>query len=304
MKSNVVPLFLVGLTLSACGTTGKIPGPGDERISARDACGDERARRNCVPDTGGDFYLGHENFNILLRADGRPNVLTWLGTLQPVGNLTGERGTPCSNDGSSPFVLETDVPGFGTDETPAIYGRTRKAVKTVEVTVSATLKGDLISALATAGVPAAVINRLDATINAAVTGARNATFEVDGVYRQYQLRPSLLDMLDAPSPTGYGTCIALLRSGEWQMYEAVTGWEISKATMSTQSVDTLTADLLARVAAEAPAVDIATLKANLTAKVTTGVTTADEPHFLIVGLSYWEPRRHPMPVLPRRLLPF
>ena len=51
-----------------------------------------------------------------------------------------ERGTPCSNSGSTPFGM-SDVAGFAESEIPEIYKKSRRAVKTVDITVSATLAG-------------------------------------------------------------------------------------------------------------------------------------------------------------------
>jgi hypothetical protein len=75
------------------------------------------------------------------------------------------------------------------------------------------------------------------------------------------------------------------------MYEALTGWMVTRSTMSSTTVDRITAGLAIAVRTEKPDVDYASLKAALDSTVTTTLTTTDRPHFRVIGVSFWDPVR-------------
>jgi len=301
MKSGFIYAGLTSvlcLALTGCASFGTIPGPGDQRIKAKNACGAELARNECEPDVGWGYPLAQRSFNlemVNLPDQTYPNVFRYLGTLvRPDEIRRGREGVSCGS-ATIPFTPE-HILGL-TQGSPRSFGREVEVTYTIENVNGASLRAELENALRMASVPEQIVERLGAELNATVENARTSEFTAKGDFIQYQLSSEILNQLDyASAPEGFSDCVEMLQSGDWVMYQAITGWYVHEATVSTEAVNTITAGLVASLqtlANEERALEaqtVAAARANLNRTVEETLETADQPRFKVIGVSFWEPR--------------
>lgn len=287
------------LTLTGCAILTKtIPGPGDLRIEATRACGTELARNGCEPDVGWGYALDRRSFNleiVNLPDQTYPNVFRYLGTLvRPEDVRFGREGVSCGS-AEIPFTT-AHIVGLMEPSSRA-FRREVEVTSTFENVNGASLRSELENALRMASVPDDLVERLSAEVNATVDNARTSEFRTKGAFVQFQLSRDILNQLEYNSaPEAFSSCIDMLQSGDWVMYQAITGWYVYEATVSLEDVNTITAGLVASLqtlANEERALEaqtVAAARANLNRTVGQTLETADQPRFKVIGVSFWEPR--------------
>ena len=302
MNARIIQAGLTGvlcLVLTGCITfTKSVPGPGDGSIRATRACGPELAQNGCEPDVGWGYPLDERSFNlemVNLPDESYPNVFRYLGTLVGPDDIrSGREGVSCGS-AQPPFTAD-HVLGL-TRGSPRTFGREVEVTSTIENVNGASLRAELENALLMARVPADIVERLSAELNATVENTRTSEFMARGDFIQYQLSSDILNQLDyASAPEAFSNCVDMLQSGDWVMYQAITGWYVHEATVSTEGVNTITAGLVASLqtlANEDVGIDaqtVAAARASLNRTVSDTLQSADEPRFKVIGVSFWEPR--------------
>nr|WP_313635270.1 hypothetical protein [Brevundimonas diminuta] len=212
--------------------------------------------------------------------------------------MTGRPGIYCGSPvpATSPFaeadIVGFPVPGRPEPSTEDDFGQIVEQEYSLQRSFETNVQASLENALATTGVSPAVVERLKGDIKAAASGVRNVAARARGTFRQYQLQPRLIAELqsDEVSPR-LASCARMLATGEWDMYQAISGWSIDEATYASTETNRITTDLTAKVAALDPTVNLADLTAKLNLQATTAVRTTQFPNFRVIGVSYFDPIR-------------
>ena len=262
-----------------CGT---VPGPGYEPVQARIACG-PLAENYCAPNVGDSNPLRDKPGSITLDLEGNPRVLEYLGTIIPIDGAPGIRGANCGNTGQTPFRVDDIEPDYDNQIEQNV-----RAFRTSSGKISA----DIVAAMRVAGVPRETIEGMEAEVEAAVDSIGSLTVRATGNFRQYQIRASILRNLESSEPDArLERCLDDIRTGKWRLYQAITGWQVDIAEVNQRSTRGIVAELVGRVSSESLSVDIANLESSLNNIIYNQLSTSAGPHFILLGVSFWEPVR-------------
>ncbi len=218
---------------------------------------------------------------------GEPRLMSYLGTIVDNRNRRGEPGATCGGGASSPFTNE--------DRTQSTFSNTVELVYTLDQKTGFAIKADLTQAMVAAGVPVQITNNVQADLDASISQLKKQVVNATATLSEYQIKPEVLTELDAAEQQGrFQRCLAELKSGDWRIYQAVSGFYVSEGRMDSSTTTTVIANLVARIKLTDPTVDTAKLSAGLNAVVTQRVKTAVRPYFVVVGVSFYDSPRHVM----------
>ncbi len=299
---------LVGI--GAIATTGmlllgcqKVYGPALYLIEPEDACLPAFASRDCAPSHGAPYVILDEDAKTIPLIGGMPKVTDYLGRVLPDGDASGAPGLPCGGMTTLAFPIQSAVETLDDGSTGDVrmdvendFFQTRK--------ISVNAKINIVEALkAVPQIPQNIDELIQADLEIAYNQLDTVSVKAVGQFQQYQLRSEELDMLNVgdfssvTSPerlAALQACRAMVRPGPGirpraRMYQALTGFYVSSLKADSTSVQSITANLAAKVKAAAPAADLAAIQASLNVTSTEAIRTSVSPMFVVVAVSFWKP---------------
>ncbi|UYY59507.1 hypothetical protein [Sphingomonas sp. S2-65] len=183
-------------------------------------------------------------------AAGEPRLMTYLGTMVGHDNRRGEPGAICGGGTTSPFKAE--------DRTTSTFTNTIELVYTLEQTIDVGIKADLTQAMVAAGVPVQITDRLQTDLDASISQLKKQVVNAKATLAEYQLKSEILTELDGSENDGrFAKCLAALLTGNWRLYQAVSGFYVSDGRLDSTTTDNIIVNLVARVKLADPTVDVA-----------------------------------------------
>ncbi len=284
--------------LSGCAT---VYGPALYKIDVDDACTPALATRKCAPSHGRPYVILDESVKTIPIVSGEPKVMDYLGRVVALGDSSGRPGITCGSTATAAFtaasIVQTTDDGEGGDIRMQVeneYFQTRK--------ISASAKMDLISALkAVPNVPANIDDILAADLDVAFEQLETVSVKAVGEFRQYQISYDELNLLnvgifsDVPEPRR--AALAACRNqvfapdgvAKARMYQALTGFYVESLKAESTKVSEISANLAAKVKAQAADANLADIQAALNAKSTEAIKKSVDPMFVVVAVSFWDP---------------
>lgn len=270
------------LPLTSCST---VTLPVNRKVPVKQVCG-PLAPRKCAPSMGTAFPLTQQQKTIEVDGRGNPKLDSYLGTVVQRNNSRGEPGAICGGGATSPFSERDFIKG-GT------YNNKVELVYTLEQNIDVGVKADLTAAMVASGVPAQVTNRVQADLETTFSQLKKQVINATAYFSEYQLKTTSLSELDAAENSGrFKGCLAELLSGNWRLYQAITGMYVTDGRLDSTTTTTIIANLVAKIKLADPRVDTARLSANLERVVTQRIKSATKPYFVVVGLSFYNSPRH------------
>jgi hypothetical protein len=283
MNTNFLRVISIASLLSGCAT---VSVPVNRKVPVKQACG-PLADRRCAPSMGNALPLTQQYKTIEVDVSGQPRLMSYLGTIVARDNRRGEPGAICGGGAMSRFTNE--------DRTASVFSNTIELVYTLEQKIDLGIKADLTEAMVASGVPVQITQRVQADLDASISQLKNQVVNATARLSEYQIKPEVLSELDASVTDGrFQQCLAELRTGNWRLYQAVSGFYVSDGRLDSTTTNTIIANLVARVKLADPSVDAAKLSIGLNSVATQRIKTAIEPYFVVVGASFYVSPRHPM----------
>lgn len=281
----------------------KVYGPALYLIEPEDACLPAFASRDCAPSHGSPYVILDKDAKTIPLVAGVPKVTDYLGRVLPDGDSSGAPGLPCGGTTTLAFPLQSAVETVRDEETGDVrmdvendFFQTRK--------ISANAKINIVEALkAVPHVPQNIGELLRADLEIAYDQLDTVSVKAVGQFQQWQLQSEELDMLnigdfstvtDPARLAALQACRAMVVPGAGiapraRMYQALTGFYVSSLKADSTSVQSITANLAAKVKATAPQADLGAIQASLNVTSTEAIRTSVSPMFVVVAVSFWKP---------------
>lgn len=281
MRSQIRVLLAIAVSfcLSACGG---ILVPGGKKLEKSYVCGSLEGR-DCAPSTGAPYTsFSKQRKTLELDVAGDPRVLTYLGAVVRKDSNSGDPGTFCGVPG---LVNEQDV-------APSSYGSEISVEYTLESKYGGELNADIAQGLRAVGVPEKAMESVEADLKLLLDRIKNQQLSSKARFVEYRLTQAFLDKMEAGIGEDVKACLNDLASGRFKMYQALTGFQVSKASFDEDRTNQFISEFGAKLKSSLEENDIAGIEASIRSTTNRIVNIATDPFFEVVGVSYWRSIRH------------
>ncbi|AXU21518.1 hypothetical protein C7W88_22095 (plasmid) [Novosphingobium sp. THN1] len=249
-------------------------------VSKNDICPNADTNK-CLskPNDATGYYLV-QGRDLTVDANGKPNIDPILAKIftETVRLDTNYCGNEVNNNLRA-YSIANNIPYLEEVHSNPVHF-TVKATKLLEA------KGGIdAKAIATAaGVPAAQLDKVAAAVEASYNSSKTKAVDVTGVYRYIRINTDLTRRLEADAvPADLKSCAAWLKANpDKSIVTSITGYQLTKASISSSMKSTFAQKLTASVAATVDGPQIAAIEQSFSSAVEKTSELSFSPYFQVL----------------------
>ena len=279
-------ISVFSLLLTGCQT--KMTLPDGQTLKAQDVCRN-LSSNDCLPNVGKPKRLKKDVPPLKTNGDVKTALLVYLGTtIRSDEKVRGTKGDICGGLQRTVFA-ESDIVATRIKDANIAWDTFDGKHHWIW---PEKLEEDIKQGLKEAGVSTMTRLRLWSDIDIAHKSLRKQKLRTRSVFYQYHLKDETLRELEtARYSSPFKPCLLDLQTGEWRLYQGITGYQVEGQRFDEASYKRTLSTLAQQAVKQQAGLNAVDVGKSLDRVLSTRLNAEVQSYFQPVGVSFWESRR-------------